>query len=99
MAWESDDPVHINSVKSENVASYFNDWIELLDGIEKFKPKYYPDGLYYVDAYMKYGCFGIMTKKLLTKGEKQILHRFSKECERAYTRFLDLKKAEEQAWT
>ena len=97
VAWESDDPVHINSVKSENVASYFNDWIELLDGIEKFKPKYYPDGLYYVDAYMKYGCFGIMTKKLLTKDEKQILHRFSNEFERAYTRFLDLKKAEEQA--
>jgi signal transduction histidine kinase len=46
---------------------------------------------------MKYGCFGLMTRKLLTKDEQHFLHRFSKEFERAYTRFLDLKKAEEQA--
>jgi len=97
VAWESESPVHVNRVKPDNVASYFKDWTELLDDIEKFKPKNYPDGLYYVDAYMKYGCFGIMTKKLLSEDEKQILHRFSNEFERAYTRFLDLKEAEARA--
>jgi len=89
--------VHVNPVPANGVEAYFNEWAELLEGVDKFKPELYPDGLYYVDAYMKYGCFGIMIRKQLTDDEEHILHRFSTEFERAYTRFLDLQKAEAQA--
>ena len=46
---------------------------------------------------MKYGCFGINIRRPLSEEEQNILLRFTIEFERAYTRFLDLKKAEEQA--
>ncbi len=46
---------------------------------------------------MKYGCFGIDIRRPLSEKEKTILNRFAIEFERAYTRFLDLKKAEAQA--
>ena len=46
---------------------------------------------------MKYGCFGIVIRRLLTEDEKKILLRFTIEFERTYTRFLDLQKAEAQA--
>jgi len=97
LAWESGNSPHVNRVLAEDVEDYFATWSELLDGVEKFKPELFPDGLYYVDAYMKYGCFGIMIKRLLSDNDQQILRRFSKEFERAYTRFLDLQKAEAQA--
>ena len=97
LAWESGNSPHVNNVPAEDVEAYFATWTELLDGVEKFKPELFPDGLYYVDAYMKYGCFGIVIKRLLSDNEQQILRRFSKEFERAYTRFLDLQKAEVQA--
>ena len=97
VAWESGTVVHINYVAPTEVEDYFTTWTELLHGIEKFNPELFAEGLYYVDAYMKYGCFGIVTRKLLTESEQQILTRFTKEFERAYTRFLDLQKAEEQA--
>ncbi len=96
-AWESDEVVHVNPVAPDEVKDYFNTWPDLLNGIKKFRPELFPDGLYYVDAYMKYGCFGIMIRTPLSDEQKQILHRFSKEFERTYTRFLDLQKAEKQA--
>jgi serine phosphatase RsbU (regulator of sigma subunit)/DNA-directed RNA polymerase subunit N (RpoN/RPB10)/ketosteroid isomerase-like protein len=97
VAWESGDVVHLNYVAPTEVEDYFATWSELLHGIEKFNPELFAEGLYYVDAYMKYGCFGIVTRKLLTKSEQQILSRFTKEFERAYSRFLGLQKAESQA--
>ncbi|QCX38453.1 GHKL domain-containing protein [Aureibaculum algae] len=97
VAWESGETVHVNTVKPDKVEDYFNTWSELLNGVDKFKPELFPDGLYYIDAYMDYGCFGIMIKRELDEDEKNILSRFSKEFQRTYTRFLDLKKAEAQA--
>ena len=97
VAWESGMPVHVNPIPAAGVKEYFSTWSELLEGVDKFKPELYPDGLYYVDAYMKYGCFGIMIRKNLSDDEQQVLHRFSREFERAYTRFLDLQRAEAQA--
>jgi signal transduction histidine kinase len=96
-AWESGVRVHINPVAPEGVEEYFATWDELLHGVEKFKPELFPQGIFYVDAYMKYGCFGIMIKRQITEEEEKILGRFAIEFERVYTRFLDLKKAETQA--
>ena len=96
IAWESEETVHVNAVEPDKVEDYFNTWSELLNGVEKFKPELFPEGLYYIDAYMEYGCFGIMIKRELNEDEKNILSRFSKEFQRTYTRFLDLQKAEAQ---
>ena len=95
--WKGDDPVVSYHVPPSGVANYFAAWQELIDGVEKLKPEYFTGGLYYVEAFMKYGCFGVMVSTDLTEDEKKILGRFAIEFERAYTRFLDLQKAEAQA--
>ncbi len=95
--WKSDEPIHSYALLPGEVENYFVAWKELLDGVEKLKAEHFPDGLYYVEAFMKYGCFGIMIEKELTEVDKKILGRFAIEFERAYTRFLDLQKAEAQA--
>ena len=96
-AWASRNPIHINPVPPADVENYFATWSELLQDIEKFKPEHFSDGLYYVDAYMMYGCFGIVIRRTLTEYEKEVLNRFAKVFEQTYTRFLDLQKAEAQA--
>ena len=95
--WKSDESVHSYHVPPAEVENYFAAWKELLDGVEKQKPEYFPGGLYYVEAFMKYGCFGVMIQSPLPEEEKKILSRFAIEFERTYTRFLDLQKAEAQA--
>jgi signal transduction histidine kinase len=96
-AWESGEPVHIYTVAPVEVKSYFDTWGELFGDAKKLKPGLYPQGLYYAEAFMKYGCFGFLIGRLLTEDEKKILLRFTIEFERTYTRFLDLQKAEAQA--
>ncbi|GAB2839569.1 sensor histidine kinase [Ferruginibacter profundus] len=95
--WKSGDPVFSYAVPPGGVQSYFAAWQELIDGVEKLTPAYFTNGLYYVEAFMKYGCFGVILENDLTADEKKILDRFATEFERAYTRFLDLQKAEAQA--
>jgi len=95
--WKSNQPVISYHVPPDAVENYFGAWQELIDGVENLKPQHFRDGLYYVEAFMKYGCFGVMVKNELPEDEKKILGRFAIEFERAYTRFLDLQKAEEQA--
>ncbi len=95
--WKGKEPVVSYHVPPAGVKSYFAAWQELIDGVEQLKPEYFFSGLYYVEAFMKYGCFGVMIKSELSEEEKKILYRFTIEFERAYTRFLDLQKAETQA--
>ncbi len=95
--WKSNEPVVAYHVPPPSVKGYFAAWSELIAGVEELKPENFSDGLYYVEAFMKYGCFGVMVKNILPEDEKKILGRFAVEFERAYTRFLDLQKAEAQA--
>ncbi len=95
--WKGNEPVVSYHVPPDGVENYFAAWSELIAGVDELKPEYFSDGLYYVEAFMKYGCFGVMVKNTLQEDEKKILHRFAVEFERAYTRFLDLQKAEAQA--
>jgi len=95
--WKSNEPVVSYHVPPDGVKSYFTAWSELIAGVEQLKPEYFSEGLYYVEAFMKYGCFGVMVKNELKEDEKKILARFAIEFERTYTRFLDLQKAEAQA--
>ncbi len=95
--WKGTDPVVSYQVPPEGVAGYFAAWQELIEGVEQLKPQYFKEGLYYVEAFMKYGCFGVMVEKSLSPEEIKILGRIAVEFERTYTRFLDLQKAEAQA--
>jgi signal transduction histidine kinase/DNA-directed RNA polymerase subunit N (RpoN/RPB10) len=95
--WKGSEPVVSYHVPPDGVANYFAAWSELITGVEQLKPEYFSGGLYYVEAFMKYGCFGVMIKSDLSEEEKKILLRFTIEFERTYTRFLDLQKAEAQA--
>ncbi len=96
-AWGSDLPVHVTKIHPDETKQFFDTWKDLLKGAKKLKAKNFPEGIYYAESYMKYGCFGINIRRTLGEGEQKILYRFAIEFERAYTRFLDLKKAEEQA--
>ena len=95
--WKGNEPIVSYHVPPSGVESYFAAWEELIDGVEQLKPEYFSGGLYYVEAFMKYGCFGVMVVADLREDEKKILGRFAIEFERTYTRFLDLQKAEAQA--
>jgi hypothetical protein len=95
--WKSQETLVSYHVPPAGVKNYFAAWEELFAGAEHLKPEYYSDGLYYTEAFMKYGCFGVMIKSELPGEEKKTLSRFAIEFERAYTRFLDLQKAEAQA--
>src|SRR6185295_16925711 len=92
--WKSNEPVYSYHVPPPAVENYFAVWSELIAGVEQLNPEYFEGGLYYVEAFMKYGCFGVMVKSELKEDEKKILARIAIEFERAYTRFLDLQKAE-----
>ncbi len=94
--WKSNEPVYSYHVPPAAVENYFAVWQELLQGVHHLEPVYFQSGLYYVEAFMKYGCFGVMVVNDLTEDEKKLLSRFANEFERTYTRFLDLQKAEAQ---
>lgn len=96
-AWNNPEIVNEAFVSPSETKEFFKVWKELLSGATNLKARFFPKGLYYSEAYMRYGCFGINIRRTLSDEEKDILKRFSKEFERAYTRFLDLKKAEAQA--
>ncbi|MGB5404142.1 MAG: hypothetical protein WBN13_09225, partial [Robiginitalea sp.] len=95
--WESGVSVHEHFVSPDNIVEFFASWQELLEGASHLKAEFFPEGIYYTEAFMKYGCFGIDIRRPLTDEEKSILHRFAIEFERTYTRFLDLQKAEARA--
>ncbi len=95
--WKGDESVISYHVPPAGVKSYFAAWQELIAGVEQLTPRHFDGGLYYVEAFMKYGCFGVLVKNELQEEQKKILARFAIEFERTYTRFLDLQKAEAQA--
>ncbi len=95
--WKGKEQVVSYQVPPDGVQGYFAAWSELLAGVDHLKPERFGDGLYYVEAFMKFGCFGVMLEKDLDDDGKKILSRFAVEFERTYTRFLDLQKAEAQA--
>ncbi len=95
--WKSKDPVVSYHVTPSSVKDYFGAWSELFAGVEELRPENFSEGLHYVEAFMKYGCFGVMVTDGLTDDEKKILSRLTIEFERTYTRFLDLQKAEASA--
>jgi signal transduction histidine kinase len=95
-AWAQPEVILEEFIPPSETPGFFEVWQELLAGATKLKADFFPQGIFYSEAYMRYGCFGINIRRQLSEEEKQILKRFSIEFERAYTRFLDLQKAEAQ---
>ena len=93
-AWSTPDVLLEEFIPPEDVIGFFDVWGELLAGAEHLKGENFPEGIYYTEAYMKYGCFGINIRRKLSLEERHVVERFSIEFERAYTRFLELKRAE-----
>ncbi|MDX1591979.1 MAG: nuclear transport factor 2 family protein, partial [Balneolaceae bacterium] len=76
------------------------EWFDYLYSVSSdpiFRMTSVPDDLYQIWAKHKYGTVATTKLTPLTEDEKDILNRFAKVFEQAYTRFLDLKKAEAQA--
>ncbi|MCA1744935.1 MAG: hypothetical protein LC643_04370 [Bacteroidales bacterium] len=96
-AWGDQENVHTEFIPPADIPDFFKTWAELLEGAKNLKTKHFTEGIYYAEAYMRFGCFGINIRRELSAEEKQVLKRFSIEFERAYTRFLDLKKSEARA--
>ncbi len=60
-------------------------------------PSDFPDGLYNIEGYCKYGTIGCNLNRPPTEEEKNIVIKFATEFGRLYQRFLDIQKAEAQA--
>ena len=76
------------------------EWFDYLYSVSSdpiFKMYHVPDDLYQIWAKHKYGTVATTKLSPISNDEKDILNRFANVFEQAYTRFLDLQKAEAQA--
>jgi signal transduction histidine kinase len=101
-AWKKGQKLHSNHVPREQLNNFFTAFQQIVQdsggvAVELMKTSTFPSGIYYYDAMMKYGSFGVCMNREATEEEKKIQGRFAIEFERAYTRFLDLQQAEQLA--
>ncbi len=102
ISWRAGVAIHENFVSPEKTQDWLDTYQRITDDAggeakKVMKMETFPNGVYYYDAMMKYGSFGICINYPASEEEKNIQCRFAIEFERAYTRFLDLQHAEEQA--
>ena len=99
--WKAGKPFHTNDMKGEELKSYFKE----ISKDPKFKKgpsflifKKNLGGTYFqTQSNFKYGLIGYGSFETRREEDLDLLHRFAKVFDQTYTRFLDLKKAEEQA--
>lgn len=101
-AWKRQDKIHCTYVPPPDVQGWLDTFERITidaggEAINVMRADNFKDGVYYYDAMMKFGSLGILMNRPISEEEKHIQSRFATEFERAYTRFLDLKKAEAQA--
>ncbi len=94
-AWESGEEFIIRDFVEDEVIEWSNSLIETT-GVQRFEVFKELDFIQNIDANNKYGTLGMASSKPYSPEQKNILRRFSKVFEQAYTRFLDLQKAEER---
>ncbi len=102
VVWKRGDKIHANRVEQPQVQHWLDTFEQItvdagLAAHAVMQANNFKDGVYYYDAMMKYGSFGICNNRPATEEERKIQYRFAIEFERAYTRFLDLKQAEQMA--
>lgn len=101
-AWKNGNRMHSNHIAPRDTGSFFKAFAQIVNdaqgkATEIMQPGNFLNGVYYYDAMMKYGSLGICMNRAVTEEENMIQCRFAIEFERAYTRFLDLKQAENLA--
>ncbi|MEN2284344.1 ATP-binding protein [Algoriphagus sp. SE2] len=93
--WKSGAPFLEYELKGIEVKNWF-ELLHSLTGEPMFYLKEHPENFYYLEATNKYGSVSIASLEPINPELKPILSRFAKVFEQTYTRFIDLKKAEEQ---
>jgi hypothetical protein len=95
-AWEKGEKYFSYTLKGDEVRKYY----ETLKQVPEYQfpeNKQYPETQIDNCFYFNDGHLFVYTKSPLTDEVKKIFHRFTKLFSLAYTRYLDIKKAEEQA--
>ncbi|MEX2603029.1 MAG: hypothetical protein WD361_02440, partial [Gracilimonas sp.] len=101
-SWKNADPYSINSLHFPKetlpqVWEVFHESFASMPKGSRITPDDYPDGIYHTAGKHPYGYIGMNQTRKATQEEEQIVIKFANEFGRAYTRFLDLQKAEAQA--
>jgi signal transduction histidine kinase/ketosteroid isomerase-like protein len=94
------DAVHCKHFPVETFPEIWKVFGKIYDSLPegaKVHPVDFPDGIYTVQGFCKYGYIGYDHHRESTEEEKTIVKRFAIEFGRLYQRFLDLLKAEAQA--
>ncbi|SDA87499.1 His Kinase A (phospho-acceptor) domain-containing protein [Algoriphagus alkaliphilus] len=100
--WKAGHPndVDVLYVPYENhleINAIFEELLSKLPKEDRPLPEDFPDGLYVIDGYCRYGYLGYSASKPPSDEEKEITRRIANEFGNVYQRFLDLEKAEAQA--
>ncbi|WP_194775886.1 ATP-binding protein [Pararhodonellum marinum] len=100
-SWKSADPYSINRLHFPKetlpqVWEVFHESFASMPEGSKITPDDYPDGIYHTAGKHPFGYIGMNQVRPATEKEEQIVVKFANEFGRAYQRFLDLQKAEEQ---
>ncbi len=99
-AWLKGNPFFIGEFRGEKRGSFLQANREMAnysdEVFEKMK-KGWPDPTFWHLVFFKYGWFGVLQNEQLIKEDLLLIHRFAEVFDFAYTRFLDLQKAEAQA--
>jgi len=100
--WEKNEPLSITCLRfpQESLDGIFDLFPEVrstLTAEEHIQPEDFPDGMFQTVANCQFGNIGFMHNREATEQEKDLVVKFAREFEQFYQRFLDLKKAEEQA--
>jgi len=99
VAWKKQEKIHATHVPPDGVEAWLDTFKRITEEAGGVAPQImqkdnFTDGVYYYDAMIRFGSFGILMNRPINDEEKSIQIRFATEFERAYTRFLDLQKAE-----
>ncbi|MGB5378186.1 nuclear transport factor 2 family protein, partial [Muriicola sp.] len=74
----------------------FKETFDAMPEEERISPDSFPNGLYNVQGYCKFGYIGFNHNRPPSEEEENILRKFATEFERVYQRFLDIEQAEAQ---
>ena len=101
IAWKEKVKIHTSHVPVQDVQAWLDTFERITNdaggvAVEIMKNDNFPEGVYYYDAMIRFGSFGILMNREINDEEKNIQVRFATEFERAYRRFLDLQQAEAQ---
>jgi signal transduction histidine kinase len=100
--WKADKASDINRLhfpkeQLPEVWEVFHESFASMPEKSRITPNDYPDGIYHTAGKHPFGYIGMNQIRPATEEEEEIVIKFAHEFGRAYQRFLDLKKAEEQA--